>query len=577
MNQKLIFILSTLFALSIQIIPETDIQNIEPIKVQLDDVILTGWPNQALELKFDEDLYDIYSIQLTHKLSDGTSLVEEELDNDKVFKSQDLKNLGGCRTHQSKATIDYIFRTTADFQNNNPFERFKDVLLFEQQSKIFITTNTFRVYQLTYSSITSEQIDDVSVDFSTESNFYTSLNPPSDKLTEGETSVIQTSAIQYQNYGFIFCKYGAVRFNAIGSTSLVRNDFIAQKEFIQRTNVNSVYKDEQNYVYVVTSEGIDIYTIDESFSLKQFRQILLQDLKKYHLVQRMDIQQIQVVQQDDITLILLLEKDFGIHVLQNINYNVPWVYRYFILLKGIQSFDATGYTIGVVMHSKNYKFGLELFFDYSTYIQNYIEDNELEVSSIKLDPNSRVGIWMSEDIGKVFSHSILNQNLQANRNNYENYFQMQGDTQIQFLKYNEDTTYIFALGRKYLELYELIKVPSRIICSSSESLLNHDYQIVFHSTKCEDKDFNKDSEDVKGVQRFFQMCEVSMNLKYKTKQALVDSGNLGVILGVLLPFLFILMAAIIYYGWRYQNEKKAILVLESDKRRYYESVTDNNQ
>ena len=58
-------------------------------------------------------------------------------------------------------------------------------------------------------------------------------------------------------------------------------------------------------------------------------------------------------------------------------------------------------------------------YSYFTCKKQSVEDDELEVTGVKLDPQSRTGIWMSEDVGKVFSHSILNKNLLSNRKNYE--------------------------------------------------------------------------------------------------------------------------------------------------------------
>ncbi len=81
---------------------------------------------------------------------------------------------------------------------------------------------------------------------------------------------------------------------------------------------------------------------------------------------------------------------------------------YFIILRGISNFDASNYTIAAVINVKRYKYGIELFFDKSNFIKNYVEDTELEVSDVVLDPNSYMGVWLSEDIAKVFPHSVFN-------------------------------------------------------------------------------------------------------------------------------------------------------------------------
>ncbi|EGR34245.1 hypothetical protein IMG5_019290 [Ichthyophthirius multifiliis] len=148
---------------------------------------------------------------------------------------------------------------------------------------------------------------------------------------------------------------------------------------------------------------------------------------------------------------------------------------------------------------------------------------------------------------------------------------MEGDTQIKFLQYGKNT-YIFALGRKYFELFTLVKAPSKVICSSSNSLENLQYQIIFHSTECNGKEEQTNS-DLTGIQKMFQMCEVTMNLNYKTKKAYLDSSNVGLILGIVLPLLFIILCIIGYFGWRYHKEKIEVIQLESDKKKYYETLS----
>ena len=93
----------------------------------------------------------------------------------------------------------------------------------------------------------------------------------------------------------------------------------------------------------------------------------------------------------------------------------------------------------------------------------------MEVTGVKLDPQSRTGIWMSEDLGKVFSHSILDKNLLSNRKNYESFFNMGGDTLVKFITYSTNSTYIFAVGRKQFGLFNIERAVSSVLCSSSES------------------------------------------------------------------------------------------------------------
>ncbi|EGR34246.1 hypothetical protein IMG5_019300, partial [Ichthyophthirius multifiliis] len=349
---------------------DSDIKNIEPVQIQLDDVILTGWPNQPLEVTFNPEIYDIYSIKLIQKLQNGQQKEEQELDNEAIFQSRDLKDLGGCRTFQTKAAVEPVFKTTTNFQGNNMYERFEEVITFDTYKKMYIVSNSFQVYSLYYSESTQFEIDNASINYDPDSSFQQVLNIPKE-LTSPDTKIIaKMSAIQHDKYGYIFCKFGAVRFSASSINYLSRNDFILQESFIKRTEIFSVYKDHNNYIYAATSEGIDIYTLDEKFTLKFLKSLTTVQLRQYHQVQKMDIRKIQIVKQGDNELILLLENQFGIHVLQNINNNAPWAYKYFIFLRRIQNFDATGFTLAAVLSTKNYQFGVEIFFDQQNYYQN---------------------------------------------------------------------------------------------------------------------------------------------------------------------------------------------------------------
>ncbi len=71
------------------------------------------------------------------------------------------------------------------------------------------------------------------------------------------------------------------------------------------------------------------------------------------------------------------------------------------------------------------------------------------------------------------------------------------------------------------------------------------------------------------------MCEVTMNLNYKTLKAYIDSSNVSLILGITIPILLIFLAVIGFFSWRYYREKKLVQKLQIDRRSYYESLDED--
>ncbi|EGR27513.1 hypothetical protein IMG5_194620 [Ichthyophthirius multifiliis] len=99
------------------------------------------------------------------------------------------------------------------------------------------------------------------------------------------------------------------------------------------------------------------------------------------------------------------------------------------------------------------------------------EDNELNFQSVKLDKQSNIGIWISDDI-------------------------------------------------------------QQIICTSDQ-IVNQKYKVIARSKYCDKKENQEVSND---LNKFLNMCEISMNLQFQTKESFIDSNNINVIVTVLILF-----------------------------------------
>lgn len=87
---------------------------------------------------------------------------------------------------------------------------------------------------------------------------------------------------------------------------------------------------------------------------------------------------------------------------------------------------------------------------------------ELATTDVVLDPQSRMGIWIGEDVSKSFHHSASRLHLN-NRYDFHDYSNIIGDRTIILFTGHAGERLLFSLGAKRLALYHIANSAVKVI------------------------------------------------------------------------------------------------------------------
>ncbi|KAL4427529.1 hypothetical protein ABPG74_019485 [Tetrahymena malaccensis] len=538
-------------------------------------------PGQMLRMSFNSDIYDIQSIKVLQKLNNG-SMQDNTINNYLLFEDQNKYNLGGCVSYQTQANYQKLFTIYVNLNQGGELGQasFTDVLYFKLNQTFLMLSSDFSIYTYTYLNLGNPQSGNQDI-LQSSVNFKSLINikPDQEPWAKG---------VSYKSIGYIFTPDKAFLIRSF-QVSNIQKDMKIQSQYVPRSKIFTIIicqTDSNLYLLAASgADGVDSYFIMPDSSLALSASYQSQQLN--NIINAKDnmpsncmfnIVNIKIVQQGQDQVAIFQENNEGLHVLllnTPKSYGAPltFQYQYFIGIPFISSFDAVKYTMSITLGSKTFQSGLEVFFDKNNYYTNYFGDDEIQIDDVVLDSQSKNAIWISDDIGKAYRHSIFRQNFQYRQQIYEEYIDLTGDNHVIFFIY-QNKTYLFTLGQRWLEIFNITNVQSEIFCSSQEGGIDQQYNVTFTTNYCSTELMQQGKEA--DSLYLFKECVVSFNLNFQTIDVAITSANIGLIVGLTIGLFVLLVIILLYIYNRYKKNRGEIDQLNEQKKKYMNIESDEH-
>ncbi|EAR83161.2 transmembrane protein, putative (macronuclear) [Tetrahymena thermophila SB210] len=538
-------------------------------------------PGQMLQISFNSDVYDVQSIKVLQKLNNGT-LQDMTINNYQLFEDQDKFNLGGCVSYQTQANYQKLFtiNVNLNIDSDQVQARFTDVLYFKDDKTFMMLSSDFNIYTYTYLSLGNSQNGNYDT-LQSSVNFKNLINikPDQEPWAKG---------ISYKSKGYIFTPSRAFLINSY-QVSNIKSDMIIQTNYVARQKIYSIVTClTGNSIYILTAsgtDGVDSYYVQQtgefiySASYQKQQQNNMANINQNMPATCMfNIVKIKIVQQGQDQIAIFQENNEGLHVLlinppKSQNAPITFQYQYFIGIPFISSFDAVKYTMSITLGSKTFQSGLEVFFDKNNYYINYFGDDEIQIDDVVLDSQTKNAIWISDDIGKAYRHSIFRQNFQYRQQIYEEFIDLAGDNQVIFFNY-QNMNLLFTLGQRWLEIFNITNVQSEVLCSSKQGGVDQQYNVTFTTNYCSTEQLlqGKEADSL----YLFKECIVSFNLNFQTIDVYITSANIGLIIGLTIGLFVLLVIILLCIYNRYKKNRGQIDQLFEQKKKYMNIESDEH-
>lgn len=89
------------------------------------------------------------------------------------------------------------------------------------------------------------------------------------------------------------------------------------------------------------------------------------------------------------------------------------------------------------------------------------ENDELQVNDVLLDPNTKIGLWVGEDISKSFIHSVYTKNLMESRYYYEDIVAIDAERELSFVTISK-TRFLVAIGVRSVQIFTITPPSSYV-------------------------------------------------------------------------------------------------------------------
>ncbi|KAL4468272.1 hypothetical protein ABPG72_015808 [Tetrahymena utriculariae] len=538
-------------------------------------------PGQMLKISFNSDIYDIQSIKVLQKLNNGT-FQDNTINNYQLFEDQNKFNLGGCVSYQTQANYEKLFTIYVNLNSDidQIQARFTDVIDFKDNQTFLMLSSDFNIYTYTYLALGNPQSGNQDILLSS-INFKNLINLKADQEPWAK-------GISYLSFGYIFTPEKAFLIKSY-QVSNIQSDMIIQNQYIPRQKIYSmVICTAGSNIFILTAsgtDGVDSYIKMEDKSLLYSASYQIQSKNNItNMSQNMpsncmfNIVKIKIVQQGQEQVAIFQENNEGLHVLlinalKSSNKPITFQYLYFIGVPFISSFDAVKFTMSITLGSKTFQSGLEVFFDKNNYYINYFGDDEIQIDDVVLDSQTKNAIWISDDIGKAYRHSIFRQNFQYRQQIYEEYIDLTGENHIIFFNY-QNQSLLFTLGQRWLEIFNITNIKSEVFCSTNEGGVDQQYNVTFTTNYCSTELMQQGKEA--DSLYLFKQCIVSFNLKFQTIDVVITSANIGLIIGLTIGLFVLLVIVLLYIYNRYKKNKGEINQLNEQKKKYMNIDSDEH-